>query len=1195
MTTRTTQGLQYLNSRNSWIRMSSAVDILKSDISNPTIDQLKDPANYDNSLAKKYILQGGTLNENGTLKSGAGLAFENNAYSRTSAEGIDYRLGIRPMPGITNIEVKSLGAYGSLREVTVNFNCWDIHQLEDLELLYMRPGYTVLVEWGWAPYFDENGNFKTTVEFYDIVNTKKNKETIWKELDEKMAKNGNYEAMFGYVKNYSWNARMDGGYDCTTTIISLGEVIESLKVNYVPSTVMSSIKKYGYLLRNIKSEVAVSVTDFIEKNIFSEDENFVEEAYSQNVLAGLFYELYTIGIKQDPDTEDAGKSYFLTDTEYGSQYNLFRKTININGEEEKDDKKIGESDEQLYVTLESLCDLLNNYVLLQDGGSTAADPKPPFSKITVRDLSFTGSANNTTGDGYLLALAHPLQVSMDPRVCLIKNMLWADGISINLSTSPPSPPSGNNASSTPPADPVVTFSHNLGTPDQVSTLVDDIISIGAGTNADDLNNTKPLIDWLKEKLKNNSDTPAGQIDQNVKEVARVYLAKYNDSTYKVKRPKSADLNRLGVSVIDDNIGKTIDDIFTANPADFYELLEDDNAFNLDDDGSKSVITPQGGDPDEAQKSAEDPVADEKEKLEEQKEKFEELNEAAKEGSAFLKNMELPYYVNNDYKTELGIIGNIYLNVRMLYELAIDANLQNQDKKEKNEISLYDFIKSMLAKISPVIGNVNNFDIVTDEKNNAKIVDINFVSKEDPETIYKNAFELQLHNLNSVVRSYKLESKIFPDQANIVAVGAQVEGGALGIDTTTFVAFNKSIRDRIIPVKNAPPDKLAETNSAQEKLNNLLSNLELLLKFFGRLKPGIVVDADFDVDKAGNYQNALKDLINYLKSITTSKTNNKAILPTVLSISMDGIGGLIIGNLFKINTDILPKGYKGSGQGGVGPNVGYLITGIGHSVGSGDWVTKIDAQTTILDAPQASITNFDYSNMNINVNPSKEAEVIKVNEPSPDTTQTTTQATTPPPSGKGEGCVAKIPNLNSISDSELDIVKGPFTSNSGTVTELAVIDGKPVGKDVAKALILMKRAAAKEGVKLIVNSGFRSPYTSIDSTSSKGTKVSASSQDSLYAAYLKNGRPLTAKPGTSNHGNAFAFDLNTGSTTGAIKSPLNKSVYQWLISNAYKFGFVRYVAKEEWHWEYRPGTYQYNERVPKNNKLYNGMNLNCNCV
>jgi hypothetical protein len=57
--------------------------------------------------------------------------------------------------------------------------------------------------------------------------------------------------------------------------------------------------------------------------------------------------------------------------------------------------------------------------------------------------------------------------------------------------------------------------------------------------------------------------------------------------------------------------------------------------------------------------------------------------------------------------------------------------------------------------------------------------------------------------------------------------------------------------------------------------------------------------------------------------------------------MDGIGGLVIGHLFKTNQDILPRGYKG-------PNLAQTITGIGHTISNNDWVTKIDALNIILN-------------------------------------------------------------------------------------------------------------------------------------------------------------------------------------------------------------------------------------------------------
>jgi hypothetical protein len=124
---RTPAAIQYYNARNAWIRLSSAVNVGgKAD------------------LAKQYILQGGVLYQN-NLRAGVGAG--NEAYSLNSPGGNANRLGIRPMPGITGMDIQSKGSYGSLRSVTINFIAWDLRQLEDLELLYMRPGYTALIEW----------------------------------------------------------------------------------------------------------------------------------------------------------------------------------------------------------------------------------------------------------------------------------------------------------------------------------------------------------------------------------------------------------------------------------------------------------------------------------------------------------------------------------------------------------------------------------------------------------------------------------------------------------------------------------------------------------------------------------------------------------------------------------------------------------------------------------------------------------------------------------------------------------------------------------------------------------------------------------------------------------------------------------------------------------------------------------------
>ena len=90
--------IKYLNSRNAWIKMSSSVDV-----------------NNTNELAKSYILQGGILKSDGGLRSGVGGT--DNAYSNISPNTSlslnerEHQRGLRPMPGINSIDIRSKSAY----------------------------------------------------------------------------------------------------------------------------------------------------------------------------------------------------------------------------------------------------------------------------------------------------------------------------------------------------------------------------------------------------------------------------------------------------------------------------------------------------------------------------------------------------------------------------------------------------------------------------------------------------------------------------------------------------------------------------------------------------------------------------------------------------------------------------------------------------------------------------------------------------------------------------------------------------------------------------------------------------------------------------------------------------------------------------------------------------------------------------
>ena len=414
----------YQNARNSWVRMTSGVNVKGKD-----------------TLAKQYILQGGTL-INGVLGRipREGVGNQAHAYSNESPSGNPYTTGgtagIKPMPGITSLDCKSKTAYGSLREVTVNFSCNNIQQLEDLELLYMRPGYTVLVEWGWTPYLDNAGNIQSNIVFYDGVldgkasNGKNDREQIFKDLFKKSKDHfGNYEAHYGYVKNYNWNARADGGYDCTTTIISVGELLESLNANWVSLDVANTvagggiIKEYNSTTYVAPTSVEVLSLTTIESIVKSRSfqDNQIAIAYSQNILAGLCFELYNFCEGKLKEANNQPTVPKLSKYKYDLYAFSFATPIQPTSLINKDGKS------QAYITLESFVELLNDHVTVAFSDKEFKNVKT-FSKLSTKpNLETTDNLNSEEKES-LLCLAHPLQLSINPSVCLITSPVWAGGV-----------------------------------------------------------------------------------------------------------------------------------------------------------------------------------------------------------------------------------------------------------------------------------------------------------------------------------------------------------------------------------------------------------------------------------------------------------------------------------------------------------------------------------------------------------------------------------------------------------------------------------------------------------------------------------------------------------------------------------------------------------------------------------------------
>ena len=242
-----------------WIRAVSSVNITTEAKSR----ELTGSPNYQGrELAKNFVLFNGTVSllENfGVLIGEAQQRFSvtnNNTIINNFAYGLGgIDQGIVPMPGIESLSISTYNR-GSLRKAELKIKAHNKKQFAIIDSLYMRPGFTLLLEWGHTiyyidteikdgqsiktstPQYKKSANFNTDA-FRNIIkatpgNISIDQDRILSDIRaERAITNGNYDGFYGKITNFSWTYNIDGTYDITVSAISVGDVIESLNVNRV--------------------------------------------------------------------------------------------------------------------------------------------------------------------------------------------------------------------------------------------------------------------------------------------------------------------------------------------------------------------------------------------------------------------------------------------------------------------------------------------------------------------------------------------------------------------------------------------------------------------------------------------------------------------------------------------------------------------------------------------------------------------------------------------------------------------------------------------------------------------------------------------------------------------------------------------------------------------------------------------------
>ena len=118
-----------------------------------TLTQIN-PSEYNEKREKTS--QGSKVFRKGVLDYQSNSLWNNNLYGLGSPEQ-----GLVPPPGLISAKINCKNR-GSIREATVVMKAYNLFQFELIELLYMRLGYTMMLEWGLDKFINEVGEPQPT-------------------------------------------------------------------------------------------------------------------------------------------------------------------------------------------------------------------------------------------------------------------------------------------------------------------------------------------------------------------------------------------------------------------------------------------------------------------------------------------------------------------------------------------------------------------------------------------------------------------------------------------------------------------------------------------------------------------------------------------------------------------------------------------------------------------------------------------------------------------------------------------------------------------------------------------------------------------------------------------------------------------------------------------------------------------------
>ena len=826
---------------------------------------------------------------------------ENNTNFQRFGSGFGYS----PIPGITSLTVKHLNK-GAVVEAAVNVKLYNKQQFQLFDLLYLRPGYSILIEFGWTKYGYressgvnaikvENADFNTPA-FNHFFSDNVNKETLYQDIEShRRTTHGNYDGVFGLISNFDWTFNEDGTYDCTIKVYGYGSVIDGLVINSQSGGKLNLVTSTTYVETVVTGdEDTEGETTEIETTLETQRSDYTIESADKSALGAELYNIITqqggSNFYQQNNRNVTFKNYYLTDfkTKEGERFNLYFPNGLASISVSKRTIKEGETDDNItnpvsYMLFGAFLALLQSRYLLYSHKKTTNNNNPANAgnedqpiPITSFDFNFV---DRDPGDGVPLPIKHLKKeltiAGKEPDVTTEEKnniLYYKDGLNNDLNFMLTAPGVFS-------ADPTVCFTTHANFTNEVAEL---------GMDAETTSINDEFSGVKKDKSKR------VEVKNARGEIEKVYVW---DKIYN-RRPFAVDSPSF---FKDDGNGNLI-------PVEVGDRIQSDSTTTV---GYRSFLA----------------------RISNIYVNINLLSRLAGQASAG-QSLDLGSFMNNLLQEIQGAYGSI--------------NSLRTEVTQDGIVRIRDLVPTIdhdtVTVNDPLVPTVNVYGI--EGINNNQLRNQALLLGTDSNNLANLADVAQG---GSFVKKFNINGNVPKDLMNAIIIGATAEGNSITANATGLSGYNRGLTDF---VKQNVRSELEDQVSSDKVLADMWNN---------RVKT--------PYDKAYSYWEWTSENLNKMKEsaktffpLLLGTYSNKGLvnadfLPFDMSMELDGLGGFQVFNSVRVKETILPVSYQDKGT-------RLMLSGIDQAVDESGWKTTLSCLS--YSSPELQLgTSFQSQALSLN--------------------------------------------------------------------------------------------------------------------------------------------------------------------------------------------------------------------------------------